>query len=50
MQMKTLVGSVALATSLLAAGVASAAEPIRIGSMPIGSGWYVAAAAMEQMG
>jgi uncharacterized protein len=49
MQMKTLVGSVALATTLLASGAATAAEPIRIGSMPIGSGWYVAAAAMEQL-
>lgn len=39
----------AIAASLAAAGVANAAEPIRIGAMPVGSGWYVAAAAMEQV-
>jgi uncharacterized protein len=33
----------------LATAVALAAEPIRIGSMPVGSGWYVAAAAFEQV-
>jgi TRAP transporter TAXI family solute receptor len=38
------------ATALIAAaGAAVAAEPVRIGSMPVGSGWYVAAAAMEQV-
>jgi hypothetical protein len=30
------------------AASAFAAEPLRIGSMPVGSGWYVAAAAIEQ--
>ena len=35
--------------SVVAVGVAFAAEPVRIGSMPVGSGWYVAAAAMEQV-
>lgn len=39
----------ALAGSMVAAGVALAAEPVRIGAMPVGSGWYVAAAAMEQV-
>ncbi|MBI1205635.1 MAG: TAXI family TRAP transporter solute-binding subunit [Rhodopseudomonas sp.] len=38
----------ALATTLTLAGVASAADTIRIGAMPVGSGWYVAAAAIEQ--
>jgi hypothetical protein len=33
----------------LASVAAFAAEPLRIGSMPVGSGWYVAAAAMEQV-
>jgi TRAP transporter TAXI family solute receptor len=33
----------------LATAAAFAAEPLRIGSMPVGSGWYVAAAAMEQV-
>lgn len=40
---------IAAAVLLAAAGAASAAEPVRIGSMPVGSGWYVAAAAMEQI-
>ena len=38
----------AVATAALV-GTAIAAEPIRIGAMPVGSGWYVAAAAMEQV-
>jgi TRAP transporter TAXI family solute receptor len=49
MTMKLFVGSAAVAASLLTAAAVNAAEPIRIGSMPIGSGWYVAAAAMEQL-
>src|SRR3569833_2452289 len=32
----------------LASVAAFAAEPLRIGAMPVGSGWYVAAAALEQ--
>ena len=42
-------GALVAAASLAAAGSALAAEPLRIGSMPVGSGWYVAAAAMEQV-
>jgi len=30
------------------AGVALAAEPLRIGAMPVGSGWYVAASTLEK--
>lgn len=41
-------GVAAVATAALV-GTAIAAEPIRIGAMPVGSGWYVAAAAMEQV-
>jgi TRAP transporter TAXI family solute receptor len=41
-------GIAAVATAALV-GTAIAAEPIRIGAMPVGSGWYVAAAAMEQV-
>ncbi len=40
---------IAAVASLALAGAATAAEPIRIGAMPVGSGWYVAAAAMEQV-
>jgi TRAP transporter TAXI family solute receptor len=46
--MKKLVGAVAFAAALGVAGAAIAADTIRIGSMPVGSGWYVAAAAIEQ--
>lgn len=46
--MKKLIGSMALATAVTVAGIAIAADTIRIGSMPVGSGWYVAAAAFEQ--
>lgn len=46
--MKKLIGTVAFATTLAAAGAAIAADTIRIGAMPVGSGWYVAAAAIEQ--
>ena len=46
--MKKLIGSAALAAAVTIAGVAIAADTIRIGSMPVGSGWYVAAAALEQ--
>lgn len=51
MRMKKVAGAVALAVSLglsVLGGSASAAETIRIGAMPVGSGWYVAAAAIEQ--
>ncbi len=37
-----------VAAVLASSSGASAADPLRIGAMPIGSGWYVAAAAMEQ--
>jgi len=46
--MKKLMGTVAFATTLAVAGAAFAADTIRIGAMPVGSGWYVAAAAIEQ--
>jgi TRAP transporter TAXI family solute receptor len=46
--MKKVIGAVAFAAALGAAGAAIAADTIRIGSMPVGSGWYVAAAAIEQ--
>ena len=48
MGMKKFVGLVTLAAALAAAGSAAAVDTIRIGAMPVGSGWYVAAAAMEQ--
>jgi TRAP transporter TAXI family solute receptor len=40
---------VTAAVSAALIGTVCAAEPLRIGSMPVGSGWYVAAAAMEQV-
>lgn len=46
--MKKMMGTVAFATTLAVAGAAFAADTIRIGAMPVGSGWYVAAAAIEQ--
>lgn len=46
--MKKLLGTVAFATTLAVAGAAIAQDTIRIGAMPVGSGWYVAAAAIEQ--
>ena len=46
--MKKLMGTVAFATTLAVGGAAFAADTIRIGAMPVGSGWYVAAAAIEQ--
>lgn len=42
-------GLAALSVSLVTAGAVAASGPVRIGSMPVGSGWYVAAAAMEQV-
>jgi hypothetical protein len=48
MGMKKLAGAFALAAAVSIAGLASAADTIRIGAMPVGSGWYVAAAAIEQ--
>lgn len=48
MGMKKLVGLAAFAATLAAAGSAAALDTVRIGAMPVGSGWYVAAAAMEQ--
>jgi uncharacterized protein len=49
MRMKILTGLLAVATGLAATALALAGEPMRIGSMPVGSGWYVAAAAMQQV-
>ena len=49
MGMKKFVGIATLTAALLGAGGAQAADPIRIGAMPVGSGWYVAAAAIEQV-
>ncbi|MBS0246882.1 MAG: TAXI family TRAP transporter solute-binding subunit [Proteobacteria bacterium] len=46
--MRRMIGAVAFATALSVAGAAIAADTIRIGAMPVGSGWYVAAAALEQ--
>ena len=46
--MKNFLGLVTLTAALTAAGAAAALDTIRIGAMPVGSGWYVAAAAMEQ--
>lgn len=48
MGMNKWIGAAALTAVLAGAGVAQAADPIRIGAMPVGSGWYVAAAAIEQ--
>ena len=46
--MRKAIGAMAFATALGVAGAAIAADTIRIGAMPVGSGWYVAAAALEQ--
>ena len=43
------IGLGTIAVSLAFAGGATASETLRIGAMPVGSGWYVAAAAMEQV-
>jgi len=47
--MKKLIGTLAFASALVVTGAAVAQDTIRIGSMPVGSGWYVAAAAIEQV-
>jgi TRAP transporter TAXI family solute receptor len=49
MGMKKLIGLTVFAAALAAAGTAAAVDTVRIGAMPVGSGWYVAAAAMEQV-
>jgi TRAP transporter TAXI family solute receptor len=49
MALRISTGLIAAAASLAVAGSVLAMEPLRIGSMPVGSGWYVAAAAMEQV-
>jgi uncharacterized protein len=36
------------AAGALLAGTTASAETLRIGAMPVGSGWYVAAATLEQ--
>ncbi len=48
MRMKKMIGAVTLIAALTGAGHALAGDTIRIGAMPVGSGWYVAAAAIEQ--
>jgi len=51
MGMKKLAGVITLGAALAAAGLmtnSASADTIRIGAMPVGSGWYVAAAAIEQ--
>jgi uncharacterized protein len=48
MRMNKAIGYAAFAAALTIAGTAAAVETLRIGSMPVGSGWYVAAAAFEQ--
>src|SRR5665213_2390778 len=49
MGLKKIIGLATVAVSLAVAGSVVAADTGRIGSMPVGSGWYVAAAAMEQV-
>lgn len=49
MGMKKTIGLATIAVSLAIGGGVKAADTVRIGSMPVGSGWYVAAAAMEQV-
>jgi TRAP transporter TAXI family solute receptor len=49
MRLKQLIGIATLAVSLAAAGAVYAGNVIRIGAMPIGSGWYVAGAAIAQV-
>jgi TRAP transporter TAXI family solute receptor len=49
MQMKKWMGAAALAASLAMAGAAHAEDTVRIGAMPVGSGWYVAGAAIAQV-
>ena len=49
MGLKKMIGLATIAVSLVVAGSVVAADTVRIGSMPVGSGWYVAAAAMEQV-
>ena len=46
--MNKFLGIATLTAALAAAGTAAAVDTIRIGAMPVGSGWYVAAAAIEQ--
>lgn len=48
MKMNRWIGPLAFTAAVSAAGLAYAADTIRIGAMPVGSGWYVAAAALEQ--
>jgi uncharacterized protein len=48
MGMKKIIGAATLVVALAVASVASAGDTVRIGAMPIGSGWYVAGAAIAQ--
>ena len=47
MRIKSFMGALAAVT--LCSFAAFAADTVRIGAMPVGSGWYVAAAALEQV-
>ncbi|HEU5018540.1 MAG TPA: TAXI family TRAP transporter solute-binding subunit [Pseudolabrys sp.] len=49
MRLSKLVGVVTIAVSLGAAGTVMATDTVRIGAMPVGSGWYVAGAAVAQI-
>jgi len=49
MGLKKMIGLATIVVSLAVTGGVVAADTVRIGSMPVGSGWYVAAAAMEQV-
>jgi TRAP transporter TAXI family solute receptor len=48
MKITRLVCSVALGAGLVLSSQAMAADPLRIGAMPVGSGWYVAASTLEK--
>jgi TRAP transporter TAXI family solute receptor len=49
MRLTRWIGAGLVGLAVGAAGLSYAAEPLRIGAMPVGSGWYVAAAAFEQV-
>lgn len=48
MKITSLAYSAALAVGLVLTSQAMAADPLRIGAMPVGSGWYVAASTLEK--
>lgn len=49
MRLSRIAGVVTVAASLAAAGVVLANDTVKIGAMPVGSGWYVAGAAVAQV-